>query len=620
MNKVAIIIPLWNQVTFTKKFIQSLYTHTDHSLFTLILVDNASTDKTAKYLKMIQKVYKNLHIITLKENTGYVGGINEGLRYIEQQEEKPEYILYGNNDVEVTENWLPKLSQYFVQYENLGAAGPISNNVAGPQHIQWNDRFGETGLQTVKTLIGFWMLLPYKVVEEIGHLDDRFGKGFSDDIDYSIRLRDAGYALGIARDVMIIHHGSVSYKELHGTKEAYKADLDEKHQILVEKWGEEKVKETITVDYYHGTVAFSSQEVVPTEFAYSLFNLLNNSTEWLHIYNGKSTIDMKVKNESIKNTQGKYLLYLHHHAYFKDTLLRDVQTYAKDEKVDVVLIPFEGTREKRFAALYITSEALAKLPELSFMYMQYNTEDDYFVCQLDKLKIKYKKWNAGAKHIRDVEQVDEYKPSPIIKPEGSIGIPCVENVHVWFVVSMFRFLAGKKERFKIVMTNNEQIDKARNKIVEQMEGEWLWFIDSDQTFQELTLRRLLSINQPIVGAMVYKKKAPYLPCVYVKSPEGYGYHALMFPWPNQPFTIDMTGTGCVVIKKEVFQKVQAPWFEYTDKQGEDINFFEKAQAEGYKIVIDPLTPIGHTTMKEIGIHEYLAHNNPEIKVEGMKIG
>lgn len=619
MNHVAIIVPLWNQVAFTKKFIQSLYEKTEHKDFTLILVDNNSTDKTPKYLKMIEKVYKNLHIITLPENTGYVGGINAGLDYIEKSKEKPQYVLFGNNDVEVTDNWLEKMLGYFKEYEDLGGLGPISNNVAGPQHMTWNDRFGETGIQTVRYIIGFWALFPMSVVEKVGKLDDRFGKGFSDDIDYSIRVREVGYALGIARDTLIIHHGSASYKQLHNAEE-YKKDLAEKHAKLVEKWGETKVAETMRVEYYHGTVAFSSQEVVPVEFTYSLLHLINRSDDWIHVYNGKSTIDMKVKNETLNNMQGHWLLYLHHDAYFKDTLLDEIKAFAEIENVGVVLVPFEGDREKRYAAIYITDKAVSKLPDPAFMYMKHNTEDDYFIGECIKAGVGYKKLSCGVKHVRDVQSINEYRPSFIVKPTGTIGVPCMNHVHSWFLVSMFKFLCGKKERYKIVLTNNEQVDTARNHIVDQLEGDWLWFIDSDQTFPELTLKTMLSHKHPIVGAMVYKKKAPYLPCVYMKSKETYGYHALMYPFPGKPFYADMTGTGCVLIHKEVFQKVKKPWFEYTIKHGEDVNFFEKAIEAGYKILIDPRIPVGHTTLTEIGIHDHLRFNNPEVKIEGNKIG
>lgn len=617
MNHVAIIVPLWNQVTFTKKFIQSLYEKTEHKDFTLILIDNNSTDKTPKYLKMIEKVYKNLHIITLPENTGYVGGINKGLEFIDKSKDKPQYVLFGNNDVEVTDKWLEKMLGYFKEYEDLGGLGPISNNVAGPQHVTWNDRFGEK-LQTVKYIIGFWALFPFAVVEKVGKLDDRFGMGFSDDIDYSIRVREAGYALGIARDTMILHHGSASYKQLHNA-EAYKKDLEEKHAKLIEKWGETTVAETMRVEYYHGTIAFSSQEVVPVEFTYSLLHMLNRSTEWIHVYNGKSTIDMKVKNETLNNMQGKWLLYLHHHAYFKDTLLDEIKAFALKEDVEVVIVPFEGDREKRFAAIYMTDKAISKLPDPAFMYMKHNTEDDYFIVQCTKFKVKYAKYTP-MKHVKDVQRMDEYKPSVLSKPAGTIGIPCMNHVHSWFLVSMFKFLCGKKEQYKIVMTNNEQIDTARNHIVEEMQGDWVWFIDSDQTFPELTVRTMLQHNHPIVGAMVYKKKAPYLPCVYMKAKEGYGYHALMFPFPGQPFYADMTGTGCLLIKKEVFSKIPKPWFEYTIKHGEDINFLEKAKEAGFKILIDPRIPVGHTTLTEIGIHDHVKYNNPEVQIEGNKIG
>jgi GT2 family glycosyltransferase len=64
----------------------------------LYVVDNASTDGSAKWLK---SEYPSVDCITLDTNKGYAGGYNEALANIEAK-----YFAIVNSDVEITSQWL----------------------------------------------------------------------------------------------------------------------------------------------------------------------------------------------------------------------------------------------------------------------------------------------------------------------------------------------------------------------------------------------------------------------------------------------------------------------------------------------------------------------------------
>ncbi len=84
--------------------------------------------------------------------------------------------------------------------------------------------------------------------------------------------------------------------------------------------------------------------------------------------------------------------------------------------------------------------------------------------------------------------------------------------------------------------------------------------------------------------------------------QGVGYRASV----QGKLLVLALGFGMVLIKKEVFQKVEKPWFwfEQTDKGGtigEDIYFCVKAFDKGFKTVLD------HDLSKHIrhiGTYEY----------------
>lgn len=60
-------------------------------------------------------------------------------------------------------------------------------------------------------LIGFCLLIPRRVVREVGLLDEGFGPGGFEDYDYCLRVRLAGYELAIAEDVYVHHFGGRGY-------------------------------------------------------------------------------------------------------------------------------------------------------------------------------------------------------------------------------------------------------------------------------------------------------------------------------------------------------------------------------------------------------------------------
>ena len=232
--KITVITVVHNQLSHTKKFIASLRRFTVNAL-QIIVVNNASTDETQEWLAG----QDGLCVLNEAENLGWVGGINKGLDYVDTDSE---YIIFANNDVILdSAGWDRRLLAHFDS--TVGAVGPTSNYVAGRQ----NRVFDHPGIaeEETKLLIGFFMCVRKSVIEEVGLLDDlhSFEKEGSrpsggDDLDYSIRIRNAGYRLLIARDVFVFHAGSTSLKDKL-TDQEYKTLCTDADNAFVAKWGQE---------------------------------------------------------------------------------------------------------------------------------------------------------------------------------------------------------------------------------------------------------------------------------------------------------------------------------------------------------------------------------------------
>jgi GT2 family glycosyltransferase len=131
-----------------------------------------------------------------------------------------------------------------LQQPDIGAVGPISNFVMGLQNADYNKAILLQEHYT-KFLIGFFMMIKREAVEKVGLLDECFGLGGNDDLDYSIRLRQAGYKLKILRNVFIQHKGFASLGKVY---KDYKEVEDLTRPRLVEKWGKTNVDSLFEYD------------------------------------------------------------------------------------------------------------------------------------------------------------------------------------------------------------------------------------------------------------------------------------------------------------------------------------------------------------------------------------
>ena len=82
----------------------------------------------------------------------------------------------------------------------------------------------------------FCFALRRDVFERVGKLDESFGLGLLEDDDYSERIRQAGYRLAYADDVLVHHFGEASFGTLFATGER-DALLRANSRRFEEKWG-----------------------------------------------------------------------------------------------------------------------------------------------------------------------------------------------------------------------------------------------------------------------------------------------------------------------------------------------------------------------------------------------
>ena len=203
--KADVIVVTYNQVGLCRQHVQAIFNNTDFRDYRVILVNNGHPGA----MDMYDKAHPRLKIVQMDENAGWEGGIAEGLKHSDA-----EFVVFSNDDIfipQASSQWLGRFLELFQRDPSVAAVGPSSNVVMGMQNAFITC---ETRLVVPKFLIGFFLMLRRSALDAVGGMNLDFRGG--DDLDLSIRLRNAGHKLVARRDVYIHHHGFMTGNSVHG--------------------------------------------------------------------------------------------------------------------------------------------------------------------------------------------------------------------------------------------------------------------------------------------------------------------------------------------------------------------------------------------------------------------
>lgn len=129
-------------------------------------------------------------------------------------------------------------------------------------------------------------------------------------------------------------------------------------------------------------------------------------------------------------------------------------------------------------------------------------------------------------------------------------------------------------------------DFARNSIVEQMQGQWLWMTDTDHKFDPDIVSTMLyflnKFNLDVVTALYRHRAEPGCPVIYNWDEKGV-YAVPIGNWDKDVdvVQIDSAGCGCLLVRASVFKRIRTELgeqpFTRFDNYGEDHAFFKRCQ-------------------------------------------
>ena len=217
-SKIAIIIVNWKQYQLTKLCLYSLQ-KIKYDNYQIILIDNESNPKE---LKKIKNQFDKIITFPNQKNLGFTGANNIGIKYAIKNDF--EYVMLINNDTEVEKNFINPLIELLEKNQNFGAAQPLILNYYNRNKV-WsaggflNKFFGYTYVikspegikKNIDWITGCCFFLRTDVIKKIGLLDEKFF-AYYEDVDWSIRIKNAGYDLAFVKSSVVYHHGSKSSK------------------------------------------------------------------------------------------------------------------------------------------------------------------------------------------------------------------------------------------------------------------------------------------------------------------------------------------------------------------------------------------------------------------------
>src|SRR4029079_12764910 len=251
--KISIIIPVFNKAEFTLQCFRSLLPQLNLDETEIIIVNNASTDKTTELLTYFKEY---LHIVNNESNLGFVEACNKGAAKAQGR-----FLIFLNNDTVILDGWQDALVETAEQSEDVGVVGSLllypTGKVQEAGGIVWKDgqtfhhgwggspedhRF--TFARDVDFCSGASLLIKKELFDSLGGFDTRFAPAYYEDVDLCFGARSAGYRVIFQPASRIVHFegatagrdvssGFKQYQKVNESKfyDKWKSVLDKEHFV-----------------------------------------------------------------------------------------------------------------------------------------------------------------------------------------------------------------------------------------------------------------------------------------------------------------------------------------------------------------------------------------------------
>jgi O-antigen biosynthesis protein len=227
--KVSIIIPAYDGWQMNYKCLRSIFRNTQGVSYEVIFADDGASDETTN----IKDYIKNIVAIRNENNLGFLKNCNHAASFA-----KGEYILFLNNDTEVTPGWLYSLTDLMDKDPKVGIVGSKlvypngrlqeAGGIIWQDNTAWNyghkqnpDAPEFNYVKEVDYISGASIMIRKSAWEKLGGFDDIYSPAYCEDADLAFEVRKLGLKVVYQPLSVVIHHEGFS----HGTDNHPKAGI-----------------------------------------------------------------------------------------------------------------------------------------------------------------------------------------------------------------------------------------------------------------------------------------------------------------------------------------------------------------------------------------------------------
>lgn len=274
---VSLIIPTRDNLFLLKQCIDSIFEKTTYPNYEIVIVDNGSVESDA--LEYLKNIKKNPAVQVIRDDNPFNFS---ALNNLAVAQTSGEIVGLINNDIEViSEDWLEEMVSLAMR-DSVGAVGAKlwfpndtiqhagiilgcgKERIAGHAHIQFpKSDYGYFGravlMQSFSAVTAACLIIRKDIYNEIGGMNEHeLGVGFND-VDFCLRVREAGYKNIWTPYAELYHHESASRG--HEDDKKKRARFRREVDYMKDRWGDLLLADpayspNLTLDYGDFTYAW----------------------------------------------------------------------------------------------------------------------------------------------------------------------------------------------------------------------------------------------------------------------------------------------------------------------------------------------------------------------------
>ena len=237
MTKISVIIPIYNALEDVKILFDSLLINFNFNLGEILLVNDCSSPETTDYLYKFAEKHPEFQLINNEENLGFVKSCNKGMKAA-----SGDIVVLLNSDTQIPNEFCERIIKCFESNPKIGLASPISfhhsqifNASANPQLTEQINKKLKKCHKCFYPIIsdaeGFCFCIRRDVIEQQGYLDEIWGKGYHEEVDFAFRAITNGWINVLIDDLYVYHKRQASFG-----KDVRKKLISQNNPIFLSRW------------------------------------------------------------------------------------------------------------------------------------------------------------------------------------------------------------------------------------------------------------------------------------------------------------------------------------------------------------------------------------------------